>query len=88
MKLKSNYTLTGLAGEYVAVPMENASNFHGIVKLNETGAEVFRAMQEGLDAEAIAKRLMAQYDDLDEATARKAVAVVVDELTAAGLMEA
>ena len=87
MKLKKNFTLAGLAGEYVAVPLGGADDFKGIVKLNESGAEVFRAMTEGLDAEQIAQRLMEKYSDLDIETARKAVAVVVDKLSAAGLLE-
>ena len=87
MKLKNNFTLTGLAGEYVAVPLDGAENFHGIVKLNESGAEVFRALQEGMDADAISKRLMEKYPDLDAETAARATGIVVDQLKNAGLME-
>ena len=86
MKLKNNYTLTGLAGEYVAVPLDGGSDFHGIVKLNESGAEVFRGMQEGQDEAQIARRLMEKFE-IDMETAKKAVRIVVDELSAAGLME-
>ena len=86
MKLKNNYTLTGLAGEYVAVPLDGNDTFHGIVKLNESGAEVFRGMQEGQDKAQIARRLMEKYD-IDRETAEKAIRVVADELHAAGLME-
>lgn len=88
MKLKNNFTLTGLAGEYVAVPVNGAENFHGIVKLNESGAEVFRAFSEGLNEDDAAKRLMGKYTGLDEETAKKAVKIVVDKLEKAGLMEA
>ncbi len=87
MKLKNNFTLTGLAGEYVAVPLDGAENFHGIVKLNESGAEVFRALQESLDADAIARRLMEKYRGLDAETAAKATGTVIEQLKAAGLME-
>ena len=86
MKLKNNYTLTGLAGEYVAVPLDGGSDFHGIVKLNESGAEVFRGMQEGQDEAQIARRLMEKFE-IDMETAEKAIRIVVDELSAAGLME-
>ena len=86
MKLKNNFTLTGLAGEYVAVPLDGGSDFHGIVKLNESGAEVFRGMQEGQDEAQIARRLMEKFE-IDMETAEKAVRIVVDELSAAGLME-
>lgn len=87
MKLKNNFTLTGLAGEYVAVPTDGAENFHGIVKLNESGAEVFRAFSEGQSEEQAAKRLMDKYTGLDEETAKKAVKIVVDQLWNAGLLE-
>lgn len=87
MKLNNNFTLTGLGDEYVAVPLDGAKDFHGIVKLNESGAEVFRGLSEGLERGEIAKRLMEKYNGLDEATAQKAIDIVVDQLKASGLLE-
>ncbi len=87
MKLKNNYTLTGLGNEYVAVPLDGAENFHGIVKLNESGAEVFRGLSEGQDPKQVAQRLMEKYSGLDAATADKAVSVVIDQLKASGLID-
>jgi hypothetical protein len=51
--------LAELAGEYVAVPL-NEGSFRGVVKLNESGAEVFRGLTEGEDRqymEILATRL-------------------------------
>ena len=87
MKLKNNFTLTGLAGEYVAVPLGGGDSFHGIVKLNESGAEVFRGLSEGLDQTEIARRLMQKYPGLDAATADKAVNVVIEQLKKSGLLD-
>lgn len=87
MKLKNTFTLTGLAGEYVAVPMDKPEAFHGIVKLNESGAEVFRLLTEGENETQIIRKLMEKYEGLDEETAKKAVAAVVEKLSAAGLLE-
>lgn len=87
MKLKSNYTLTGLGDEFVAVPLDGGDDFHGIVKLNESGAEVFRGLTEGLKFEQLAQRLMGKYAGLDLDTANKAVKAVVDQLKEAGLLE-
>lgn len=87
MKLKNNFTLTGLGNEYVAVPLDGAENFHGIVKLNESGAEVFRGLSEGQNPKQIAQRLMEKYPGLDEATADKAVGVVIDRLKTASLID-
>lgn len=87
MKLKNNYTLTGLAGEYVAVPLDHPDVFHGIIKLNESGAEIFRLMSEGKDEEEIVRTMREKYEGLDEETAKKAVAAVVERLNEAGLLE-
>ncbi len=86
MKLKNNYTLAELAGEHMAVPMDNAENFHGIIKLNESGAEIFRLLNEGKEEKEIAEKLMEKYQ-LDAETAGKAVASVIETLNRAGLME-
>ena len=59
MKIKDSFTLAELAGEYVAVPL-NEGSFRGVVKLNESGAEVFRGLTEGEDRqymEILATRL-------------------------------
>ena len=87
MKLKGTFTLTGLAGEYVAVPLDGTNNFHGMVKLNESGAEVFRAISEGLDTPSIVQLMMEKHSNLDSDTALKAVNIVIHELETAGLLE-
>ena len=86
MKLKSTFTIADLAGEYVAVPLDD-TNFHGIVKLNESGAEVFRGLMEGQKEEQLAQRLMEKYPGLDAETAGKAVATVLEGLKERGLLE-
>ena len=86
MKLKNNYAVTNLAGESVAVPLDRLDDFRGIIKLNDSGAEIFRLLNEGKDEEEIVKQLMENHQ-LDEATAKKAVTIVVEELSKAGLLE-
>lgn len=87
MKLKGDYTLTGLGEEYVAVPLNDTNGFHGIVKLNKSGSEVFQALSEGLDENQAKQRLMEKYQGLDEITAKKAVAIVINKLSEAGLLK-
>ncbi len=88
MKLKNNYTLTKLAGEYMAVSLDHPELFHGLIKLNESGAEIFRLLSEGKSESEIARELMEKYEDLDAATAEKAVSMVIGKLNEAGLLEA
>ena len=86
MKLKNNFALTELSGEYVAVALDNPDDFHGIIKLNESGAEVFRLLSEGNSEAQIVEKMMEKYR-LDRDTAQKATAIVLDSLRQAGLLE-
>ena len=52
--------------------MDNEENFRGVIKLNESGAEVLRGLMEGQDEEQLVKRLIAKYPGLDSATAKTA----------------
>lgn len=63
MKLKDNYTLMELGGEYVAVPVGDAAEtLRGVIRLNETGREVWLGLADALTAEEIAARLTEQYE--------------------------
>ena len=87
MKLKNQFTLAELGGEIVAVPLDGMQDFHGIVKLNDSGAEVFRGLSDGENKEQLVARLMAKYEGLDAETAEKAVLSVLEALKDAGLTE-
>ena len=79
MRLKNSFVLTELAGEYVAVSMDSSAGFHGVVKLNKSGAAVFQALCEGLDEEQCIDRLMEKFSGLDRKTAATAVELVLKE---------
>ena len=87
MKLKSRFSLAELGGETMAVPLDETENFRGVLKLNESGAEVFRGLIEGEDKAQLAARLQKKYEGLDAETAEKAVSVVLQTLKDAGLLE-
>ena len=87
MKLIEGLVVMETAGETVAVPTGAAAErLHGVIRLNETGKVIFETLAEGLDADAAAKRLAEQYD-VDEETARRDVAAIVESLRKAGLIE-
>lgn len=88
MKLKEGWTLTELAGEYVAVPTgESAKTFSGIVRLNETGRDIWQGLADGLDEDGIAHRLTELYDGIDHDTAKSDVKKVFAKLMKEGLLE-
>ena len=87
MKLREQFTVAQLADDYVAVSLNGSGSFRGVIKLNESGAEVFQGLIDGQDEKQLAERLMAKYPELDSETAKKAVAEVIDNLKNAGILD-
>ena len=86
MKLNGQFTLAKLGAEYMAVPLDNTEKNRIVIKLNESGAEVFQGLIDGQDEEQLAERLRAKYPELDSETARKAVNNVLYSLKKAGIL--
>ena len=87
MKLIDEFVITKLSDEYVAVPLNRTEGFQGVVKLNESGAEVFRGLIDGQNEEQIVQRLQAKYPELDTEMAKKAVTQVLDSLKKTGILK-
>ena len=87
MKIKQGFVMRNVAEQAVAVTTGEASKtFHGMIKLNATGAKIWRGIEEGLDAPAIAERLAAEYGISPE-RAQKDVDTFVERMRKIGLVE-
>ena len=87
MKIKEGWVLTELGGEYIAVPtQESSKDFCGIIRLNETGKDIWEGFVEGLSETEIALRLVETYDGVDQDRARKAVQDVAEKLKTEGVL--
>ena len=52
MKIKENYVLQELVDEYIVVPVgEEADYLHGVIRLNETGAFLWKKLSENEQTE-------------------------------------
>lgn len=79
MKLKYDFVINNVAGETVAVSVgNNDGRFNGYIKLNETGAAIFKALKTDVTREQIIDELLKQYPD----AAEREVAESVDDLVA------
>ena len=88
MRIKREMVLSEIGGVVVAVPVgESAELFHGIVRLNRTGADIWEGLSKGLNQEEIAAGLVQSYKNVDFETALKEVNKVVAKLAEADLLE-
>lgn len=59
--MKNNYLLREISGEYMLVPLGDSS-FNSMVTFNETGAFIWRKLEEGLKEDEIANALTLEYN--------------------------
>ena len=71
MKIKEGFVLRQVADNWVVLPVGQASvNFNGMISLNESGALLWRTLEQGGDRIALAEALLDEYDvGRDEALA-------------------
>ena len=88
MKIKDTFILSQVDDSLIAVPVGAAADtYHGIVRLNETGGFIWKALADGLEPRQIEAKLMSEYAGVDAEAAKKAVAAVVNQLRSEGILE-
>lgn len=86
MRIKDGFVLREVAGQAVVIATGEASKtFHGMVKLNGTGRDIWNGLAQGLDADAIAAGLVRDYD-VDAARARADVDAFIAKMSAEGFL--
>ena len=87
MKIKQGFVMRDVAGQAVAIATGEArKSFHGMVKLNDTGAVIWNGIEKGLDEAEIAEQLTASYD-VEVGQALKDVESFIARMRDAGLVE-
>lgn len=88
MKKKKGFTLRNVCGEHIVVAegLENI-NFDNIITLNETAAYMWEnAPDDGFNSDDLAQLLTKEYD-VDETTARRDAAEVMQHWLKIGITE-
>ncbi len=87
MKIKQGFVMREVAGQHIAIATSEASKtFHGMVKINETGALIWEGIEQGKTADEIAGMLTETYDVSAEKAAAD-VAKFVSSMSEQGLLE-
>ena len=87
MKLKKNFVLRQVAGAWVVLPLSAETvNFSGMLQLNDSGAMLWRVLEEGGGQEALVDALLGEYDVTRE-QAEADVQEFLAKLTQTGCMQ-
>ena len=61
--MKNNLLLREIAGEFLLIPLGDSSKqFNSIITMNETGAFIWRLLENGMPVQEIAEALTKDYD--------------------------
>lgn len=87
MKIKENFVLRELCGSFVVVAVgEQTLNFKGLIKLNETGAFLWKNMAENdVTEEELLQALLSEYE-VEKDIAQTDIKEFVDLLKEADLL--
>ncbi len=85
MKLKPGFLVREVAGQTVALPCGDPLDLDLMIRLNGTAALLWRLLESETDENALVAALLAEYD-VDEPTARRAVADFVAKLHENGFL--
>ena len=87
MKIKQGLILREVAGNYIVVAVGPAvKHFNGVVSLNETGAFLWKQLENGSDEEGLVKALLDNYE-IEEEFAKDEAHNFITKLMGAGLVE-
>lgn len=87
MKIKEGFVYREIMGQGVVVPTGKASvEFSGMVKLNETGAYIWKKIEQEYSQAAIVEELLKEYD-VSKEQATESVRKFVSDMTDKGFLE-
>lgn len=87
MKIKDGFVLRRVMGKAVVVATgEVGDSFHGMIKLNDTAADVWQWLTEGCTTDQLVQNVIEKYDVSPE-TAAADVKTFLDHLSSEGVLE-
>ncbi len=87
MKIKDGFMLRQIVGTWLVVPVgERVVDFNGMITLSDTGAFLWKQLQEEKTAGELIDLLMGEYE-VERETAKADIEEFLDELKNRGLIE-
>ena len=87
MKIKKGFLMREVAGENVVIAVgEAAKSFKGMIRLNPTGASLWKLLEKDTDEAAMLSAMLDAYET-DKETAENDIRAFVGSIRAAGLLD-
>ena len=87
MKIKGEFILREIVGETILVPVgATALEYNGMIIINDTGAYIWKALEQNRTKEEILDRLVDTYE-VSEEEAKADLEEFLDTLEKAGILE-
>ncbi len=87
MKIKKGFMLREVAGNYVVVPVGDASKeFKGIITLNSSGAFLWKSLLEECNMKELLEKFLNEYD-IDQKTAENDINLFLNKIKEANVLE-
>lgn len=87
MKIRNGFSLYEVAGSYVVVPAGNETlDFNGMVTLNETGAFLWKQLEQERTQEQLVQALLEEYE-VSQEKARESVQRFVAQIEEHGFAQ-
>ena len=85
MYIKDGYLLREVTGNYLIMPLKGELNFKKLMTLNETGAFLWRLLEQGATREMLLERMQEEYE-VDEQTASRDLDIFLEKLRSTGAL--
>ncbi len=87
MKIKEGFVLRRVLGDVIVVPSgEVSKDFHGMIKLNDSAADIWEWISAGKSEEEISKLLSQKYD-ISKEKAESDTRAMIEKMLSIGLFE-
>ena len=86
MRIKEGFVIREVAGQIMVIATGEASkDFHGMIKLNATGRDIWEGLQAGLSEEEIAGKLQDKYQ-IEESEAKADTVAFLNKMGEMGFL--
>ena len=80
MKIKDNFILKEVAGNYIIVPLSGNYDLNSMITINESAVCLFNALTKGATKDELVLALKAEYPDVDDEIASEDIDAFLEQL--------